>query len=464
MTHLTRRALLFASGAATLAAAGAQLQAAASPTFDLRTRRTSFDFGGGPTHGLASLADAAPPPVIRLKQGQPAHLRLTNGLDEYSTMHWHGIRLPNAMDGVPYLTQFPIAPGDNFDYRFTPPDAGTYWYHPHCRTMAKMAQGLTGALIVEEADDPGFDADIALNLKDFRLAADHSLLPHFTPRGAARGGTLGNVTTINWRVMPVLDVPAGALVRLRFVVTDVTRIFKLALPSEASGRIIAWDGQPIEEPIGWPTSDAPLWMGPGQRVDIVLRTPDTEGAEIPLINMIGRTPHQIGTLRTTGPSLARDLRDLRPLPRNPYAVPNMAEAEKQVHELVFGWTPEGNGANNGFCGTYEYTFWSINRAPWPGDAQGPSTPLATLDRGKSYLLRLRNESPNLHPIHLHGLLFKPVRSSLRPVLANYTDTYLLMKNEVVDVALVADNPGDWALHCHVIEHQKTGLSGFIRVT
>ena len=83
--------------------------------------------------------------------------------------------------------------------------------------------------------------------------------------------------------------------------------------------------------------------------------------------------------------------------------------------------------------------------------------------GKSYILRLRNESPNLHPIHLHGLVFKPIRSNLRHLPANYTDTLLLLKDEVVEVALLADNPGDWAFHCHVIEHQKTGLSGYIKV-
>jgi len=83
--------------------------------------------------------------------------------------------------------------------------------------------------------------------------------------------------------------------------------------------------------------------------------------------------------------------------------------------------------------------------------------------GGSYILRLRNESPNVHPIHLHGLTFKPVRSNKRTVLPNWTDTALLLKEETLDVALVADNPGDWAFHCHVIEHQKTGLAGYLRV-
>jgi FtsP/CotA-like multicopper oxidase with cupredoxin domain len=89
--------------------------------------------------------------------------------------------------------------------------------------------------------------------------------------------------------------------------------------------------------------------------------------------------------------------------------------------------------------------------------------LAQFTLGESVVLRLRNESPNDHPIHLHGLVFRPIRSNKRTLPSNWTDTVLLTEGEIMDVALVADNPGDWAFHCHIIEHQKTGLAGFIRV-
>lgn len=119
--------------------------------------------------------------------------------------------------------------------------------------------------------------------------------------------------------------------------------------------------------------------------------------------------------------------------------------------------------NNGICGTLGYTFRSINRKPWPGDAAEGAGPLVELKLGRSYILRLHNESPNSHPIHLHGMAFRPVRSNRRETASNWTDTIPLAKNEVVDCLLVADNPGDWAFHYHVIEHQKTGLPGYIRV-
>ncbi|MEM1236475.1 MAG: multicopper oxidase family protein [Pseudomonadota bacterium] len=460
---LKRRDFLMGAGAAALTAGAAPftLRAQADVALELASRETAFDFGGGATRGVVSTLDGAAPPVIRLKQHEAATLRFTNGLDDYSTMHWHGIRLPNAMDGVPYLTQLPQGRGDSYDYTYTPPDAGTFWYHPHCVTMRQMAQGLTGILIVEEEEDPGFDLDLPLNLKDFRLGNDAQLLDYFTPRGAARGGTLGNTMTTNWLRAPVYDAPAGGLVRLRFAATDTTRIYRLAFP-EADGSIIAWDGHPVIDPIGWPTKDAPLLLGPGQRVDVAVRMPRGEGEELAFLGMHGLEPMTFATLRATGPSLGRDLAELKPLPQNPVAEPDLARAERI--DMKFGWSPDEMIPNYGLCGTSEYTFWSINRDPWPGDATQGVGPVADLKLGQSYVLRLQNESPNGHPIHLHGLTFKPIASNQGPVPQNWTDTYLLKKNEVADIAFVADNPGDWAFHCHVIEHQKTGLSGYIRVS
>lgn len=177
--------------------------------------------------------------------------------------------------------------------------------------------------------------------------------------------------------------------------------------------------------------------------------------------VIGGVSRVLARVRATGKDHGRSIAELTPLPANPVSEPDLSKAT--VHEFVFGWTPEGGAPNYGFCGSWGYTFWSINREPWPGDAVKGIAPLATLKLGQSYVLRLRNESPNSHPIHLHGLIFKPIRSNRRRLRRNWTDTALLLRNETLDIALVADNPGDWAFHCHVIEHQKSGLTGFIRV-
>ncbi|AUQ64803.1 multicopper oxidase family protein [Phaeobacter inhibens] len=471
-----RRALQLGGSAGALASfglAGAQLttpakaktsaQSSATP-LPLHIQRARYAIADQPTDDLISTRPDGPPPVIRLKQGQPFAARVTNTLPDYTAMHWHGIRLDNAMDGVPYLTQFPIGEGESFDYHFTPMDAGTYWYHPHCMTMNQMAMGLTGVLVVEEAEDPGFDADIALNLRDFRLRPSGEWLKLWTARGAARSGTFGTIITANWDSDPIYEAPTGGLVRLRLAATDTARIYKPYIAG-VPGQVIAADGHPLREAIDWPTDKAPALLSPGQRLDIAVQMPRIEGAYVDVMTAFPGGPRRLARIRAIGPSLGRELAELPPLPANNVPEPDLANA--RVEDLVFGWTPEGGAPQNGYCGSLGYTFWSINRKPWPGDAADPDTPgagpLAVLNRGESVILRLRNESPNAHPIHLHGLVFRPLRSNKRRLPSNWTDTALLLRDEIIEVALVADNPGDWAFHCHVIEHQKTGLAGYIRV-
>ncbi len=457
---MKRREFLLGSGA-TAGAMGLGGLGLAAGAPELVVQPASFALRGQMTSGMVSLSPNAPPPVLYGKQGVDMRLPVRNTLPEYTAMHWHGLRIPNGMDGVPYLTQVPIGSEEVFDYEFTPPDAGTYWYHPHCMTMDQMAHGLTGVMVIAEANDPGFDSEQVVNLRDFRLDDADQFLPAYTARGAARAGTFGNVQTANWLTEPHYEHAAGSLVRLRVVNTDTTRIYKVHL-NRSEVRIIAWDGHPVEVEVPMPSADEPLLIGPGQRVDFAVKMPTDEGQTVDLLAKFPGQKHRaMARLRAVGASVARDLRELRPLPANLAAKPDLTKAE--VHEFVFGWTPESGQPNNGFCGSLGYNFWSINRTPWPGDAAQGVGPLATLEQGKSYVLRLRNESPNLHPIHLHGLVFVPLKSNLRRLPPLLTDTMLLLKDEVVEIALVADNPGDWAFHCHVIEHQKTGLTGFIRV-
>ncbi|MEO0329772.1 MAG: multicopper oxidase family protein [Pseudomonadota bacterium] len=464
---MNRRELLFSTGVAfgmsgLGAITGAAISASArQPQQTLLTIQSAeFKLRNAVTSGLVSLSPNAPPPVVFSQQHEPVVFDVENTTQDSTAMHWHGIRLENSMDGVPYLTQMPIGEGQTFRYRFTPPDAGTYWYHPHCMTMKQMAHGLTGVLVVKEPSDPGFDVDQVINLRDFRLDNNDRLLPPYSIKKAARGGTLGNVMTANWQSNPVYEHPAGGLVRLRVVNTDTTRIYRLALEG-ARNKIVAWDGHPVVTALPSPTLKQPLILGPGQRADIAVLMPPHEGVTVKLLALKGSDNVEMTTLKAVGADLKRNFAQLKPLAQNPVSIPDLAAAE--THEFVFGWSPSGNAPNDGFCGSLGKTFWSINRIPWPGDAAKSKGPLASLEMRKSYIFRFRNESPNLHPIHLHGLTFMPLRSNKRKIAQNWTDTALLLKGEIMEVALVADNLGDWAFHCHVIEHQKTGLSGVIRV-
>ncbi|WP_275790255.1 multicopper oxidase family protein [Pararhizobium gei] len=407
------------------------------------------------TYTLGIPAEGDVPPVLRMRKGEPFAARLVNGLDEPTTVHWHGLRIPNAMDGVPEMTQAYVYAGDSFDYAFTPPDAGTFWYHPHCNTLTQMGHGLTGVIVVEDPADPLFDAEIVLNLRDWRLGKDGAFLAPFKPRDAARGGTYGTVRTANWLEAPAHDAPAGGLVRLRLAATDVTRIYTVGIDG-AAAMVIALDGNPVEIPTPLDRLD----FGPGQRAELVLRMPDTEGAVVTLGNFRGSTPWTIATLRATGQSLKRDIRDVSPLPANPVAEADLSTAERIP--LDFTATAE-HAPSPSICGTIGYTFWAINKVPWPGDTPDPVAPLSELKLGRSYVLQVRNRTPHAHPIHLHGLSFRVISSNRRAILPPPTDTILLLPDEQAELALVADNPGDWLLHCHIIEHQKTGMTGYFRI-
>jgi len=459
MLGMSRREFLLGS-AATLGVCSATFALAKntlSADMDLPLNYLSHEIVPGKiTEQMMGFGTGGPAPTIRLKQHQTKSVEVTNNLHEASTIHWHGLRHDNGMDGVPFLTQKPIELGERFRYNISSPDAGTFWYHPHCNTLEQMGRGMTGLLIVEEAEDVGFDHDQPLNIRDFRLGEDGQFIAMFQPRLAARGGTLGTVSTVNWQVQPTYDFPSGSLVRLRLAITDVTRVGSYSL-SGAQAQVIALDSHPVPTPL--PAND--ILLSPGQRADVAVQMPANEGETAQLVLNTLSGPRLMATFRAKGTSLGRSLEELKPLPANPVREPDLANAE--ILDFTFGWTPDGAEPLQSICGSLGYVFWSINRKPWLGDSPGPLDPLATMKMGQSYILRLRNNTPNDHPIHLHGLTFKLIRSDKRALPPLFTDTALLLKGETIDVALVADNLGDWAFHCHVIEHQKTGLSGYLRV-
>ena len=451
-------ALIGGAGAIGLAAGRLGIGAArAEPAVtDITARPLDFDLTGkGPTRGMMTYGDGTLPPVLRARQGEAFAARLINGLDEPTTIHWHGMRLPNAMDGVPVLTQPYVYPRDRFDYAFTPPDAGTFWYHPHCNTLEQMGRGLAGMLVVEGRDDPAFDAEIPLMLRDWRIGGNGQFIESFKARDAAKAGTYGTVRTANWKKEPVYDAPAGGLVRLRILAADVTRIYNFQLEG-AQATVIAIDGNPVPSRFTLET----LMIGPGQRLDLALRMPDSEGETARLMDIRGSQPKLVAQFRSTGgTSLKRAPGDLGALTVNP--VPAFDAGSAANLDMVLSATAE-NKPSTSICGTIGYTFWSINKVAWSGDTD-PAAPLADLKAGRSYRIRISNPTPHAHPIHLHGMNFVVLSSSLRPVQPYVTDTWLMMPDEKAELGLVADNPGDWVFHCHIIEHQKTGMTTYLRV-
>lgn len=316
---MRRRAVLggAAAGVAGLAL-GLGVHPAGAADVTLVAQPARHALTGPVTEGMMSYADGGPPPVLWLDQGRRFEDDLVNRLGEETTVHRHGLRVPIEQDGVPYVSQAPLVPGATHRQGFVPRDAGTFWYHPHCNTLDQMGWGLTGVLVVREAQDPGFDVDLPVNLRDIRLGGDGQLVELFRPRGAARRGTLGTVLTADWAVEPVREMPAGGLVRLRLAATDATRVYRIALhglTERAEARVVALDGHPV--PGGSLALDpaAPLPLGPGQRADLAIAMPGAEGREVAVATEVPGGEAVLLRLRGGGPrstARSRSSRRCRP--------------------------------------------------------------------------------------------------------------------------------------------------------
>jgi FtsP/CotA-like multicopper oxidase with cupredoxin domain len=396
-----------------------------------------------------------PGPVLRVKQGTALRVVLENRLAETTTIHWHGIRLPIAMDGVPGISQKPVAPGERFVYEFTPPDAGTYWYHPHSHSLEQIGRGLAGALIVEEREPVAVDRDLLWVLGDWRLRADAQIDGGFGhPREAAMAGRIGNTVTVNGRIPGIEPVRAGERVRLRLVNVSLARMMALRFEGHEP-IIVAVDGQPCE-PHAAP--DGRVVIGPAMRVDVMLDMGAAPGSRHRVSDdFYERRAYRLLDLGySEAPSLRERMPPVVSLPANPHAQPDLASAERIVIRL--------QGGMHGGMRMGGTTMWAINDHPMHGDGHAGMVPMHTLRMGRSYRLVFINETAFPHPMHLHGHSFLLVsRDGALVPHRQWADTVMVGRRETVEVAFVADNPGDWMLHCHVTDHQVTGLMTVLRV-
>lgn len=414
--------------------------------------------------------NAIPGPAIRIPKGKPARFVVDNALGEDTTIHWHGIRLPNAMDGVPGLTQSPIRPGEQFVYKFTPPDAGTFWYHPHTDSLQQLGRGLAGPLIVEEAEPVAVDRDLAWMLQDWRLDATHQLAAGFgSQMDAVMSGRVGNVVTLNGSVPADQTVRAGERIRLRLINAALARIVRLHFEGHRPV-VIAVDGQPCDpfEATGG------IVLGPAMRIDLVIDMQGDPGQRFAVTDdYYDGLAYRLTSLvyAPDQPLRAHPLDATVRLPRNPVPEPDLTGATTLDLHLQGGMA--GGGAFAGLGGLGQQTTpgmnggpaWAINGMSMTGDGQMKMDTVATFERGQSVVLTMRNETAWTHPMHVHGFSFTMLtRNGLAVPDRQLADTVLLAPRDVVECAFVADNPGDWMLHCHVADHQMTGLMTVFRVT
>lgn len=412
----------------------------------------------------------APGPVIRARQGDTLSITVQNDLPEPTTVHWHGLRVPVAQDGMPFLSQDPIAPGDSFDYELPLHDAGTFWYHPHVNSSEQVGRGLHGLLIVEEPPEIAArlqaDRDLTWAIDDWRLDQEAQIAPFGNRHDQSHGGRTGNVLTVNGTYLTRTPVRAGERIRLRICNVSNAQNFHLNF-APFDPWLIALDGHPVTpQQLG----DTGVWLGAGQRADLILDIDVAPGTPARVIDD-AYGPDRAFEVMTWEVSEEAPLRDtpLGPpeaLPHNPVADPDLANAE--THKLTFDGGAMGGMAEAMMEGRMlsmqelveAGRFWSINGTV--PTRLHETEPLLKLAKGKTHRITLENRTRWPHPIHLHGHSFR-FTDPRAGNIATFRDTALLMPDETTEIALVADNPGKWMLHCHILEHQASGMMGVVEV-
>lgn len=456
---LTRRALM--AGAATapvLAATGRMAAAADGLTLAAAPASVQIAPPDYPETAVWAYDGRVPGTLLRMAQGAELNVRLQNGLDQGTTIHWHGMRLPNAMDGVPEMTQPVVAPGESFDYRFTLPDAGTFWYHPHANSLEQISRGLSGVLVVDEAQPPEVDGEETLVLDDWRMTEEAQIHESFGNwHDLSHAGRLGNYVTVNGLPELVRDHPSGTRLRLRLVNTATARIFRLRLDGMRAW-VVALDAMPLESP----QEVSEITIAPAQRADLIVDITAAPGEEALIASEERDGTYAMVTVRATGPAQAARP---SPTPLPPNALPALAlDGAQSVPLVMEGGAMRGLPQGATWKGTKMEMrelaeagqFWAFNGVAGMTDA-----PLLEAFLGETVRIPITNRTAFPHAMHLHGMHFREVHAD--GGLGPWRDTILVNTDQTREIAFVAENPGDWMFHCHMASHQMAGMMNWIRV-
>ncbi|SOE03156.1 multicopper oxidase family protein [Blastococcus haudaquaticus] len=404
-----------------------------------------------PTWGYGTV----PGPEIRLRAGETLRVQLANELPEDTTVHWHGLTPPNGMDGVPGITQDPVAPGEGFSYEFETPVAGSFMYHAH--VGMQLDRGLYGPLVVEpRTEELAYDSEYTLMLDDWRDGLDdhaghgaESSAGHGAEDRAGDdpdpvdavsfGGRSYPLLLVNGRPpedAPVLTARPGDRLRLRVMNIAADTGFRFAVAGHRL-TVTHADGMPVE-PV---TVDA-LRLGMGERYDVLVDAAQPGGVWQVGVQPEGRGGWGRALLRYTGseastaPAVAERPAELdgrlvsyeQLVAREPLPLP--AGAPDRSYDLTLSGTQIG------------------------GQSYPDADPLVVSD-GDWVRFTMRNTSAKWHPMHLHGHHFQVLTASGRgPVKDTVT---VPSRGGEVTFDFLATNPGRWLFHCHNHHHMEDGM-------
>jgi FtsP/CotA-like multicopper oxidase with cupredoxin domain len=463
-TKLTRRGLMAgALAGAALPALPAFGQSSATDPMQLRAqvamkRLLPEQYGMTEIWGYGG---GTPAQEIRVAQGARVQRRLINELPQPTSIHWHGIRIDNAMDGVSGLTQDAVETGGVFDYDFVAPDAGTYWYHAHNRSTEQVARGLYGPLIVEEADALDIDREEVLMFDDWLVDPSTGQLDSDfdAAHDQSHAGRNGNYIVTNGTFGLTMQTKQNERMRLRLINTANARIFELQFTG-LSGWVVALDGMPLAAP--HPLEEF-LILAPAQRADVIVDVTAEQGEVAGIVAMINQQPQPQVVFEVTGVASQNRRADPSALPPNDHTMVSLDQA-RQIDLRMEGGAMGGlrsatlAGENKGFRELANAGhFWAFNGAI--GLLEDP--PLAKLEQGEHVRLSIENDTSFPHAMHLHGMHFHEVAAD--GTLGPLRDTTLVFGGKSQEIAFVADNPGNWLFHCHMLSHAASGMMARIEV-
>ena len=416
--------------------------------FDLTAAPTQLELVPGKPTTAWAYNGSVPGPTIELHEGDSVTIHFHNKLSQTTTVHWHGLHIPAAVDGSPLN---PIKPGASQDYVFKIPlgTAGTYWYHPHpdMTTTEQVARGLYGALVVRPAKDP-FEGirERLLILADNKFKTDGSVdFPdHMSEAGQrdAENGREGNVLLVNGQVMPSLSIRPGELQRLRIINASAARVYRLAIP-----------GQKLIE-VG---SDGGLLAAPREVDDYMLA--NSERVEL---------------LVRGGPSGSRAVVQTLPYDRyDPHTRPtdwnqprNLFELQSSGDAMAPAMTPPTHLRDIAAIDTSKVAARRVlvfSQGLINGKAMDMRRVDVTAKLNTTEIWQIENVVTMDHPFHLHGFRFQVLdRDGVPEPYLSWKDSVNVPKHSKVRIAVrFEDFAGKWMFHCHILDHEDMGMMGIL---
>lgn len=388
--------------------------------YTLVAKRAEIQLASGRTITALTFNGRAPGPELRVSQGDLVEVELVNeNVESGVTIHWHGVDVPNAEDGVAGVTQDAVLPGDRHTYRFRAEQAGTFWYHTHQVSSREVKRGLFGAFVIEPRTP--------------YEAFDLTAVVH----------TFDGVPTVNLNDSPGrVRVPAGTPVRVRLVNTD--SFGQTITISGSPFRVLAIDGTDLVGPRDLENVALPLPAG--GRIDVGYTQPP-RGVRVG----VEETDAAIGLSPSGAPAPAEQQTtgEFDPLTygaRTPTTFDLQGRYDRRF-QLTISRKP-------GFFDGRPGRQWAINGRIYP------DVPVFAVDEGDRVELTITNDTKVVHPMHLHGHHVLVLSRDGRPSTGSpwWSDTLNVLPGERYVVAFEADNPGIWMEHCHNLPHAAAGLT------